>query len=181
MSETLEEKRVAELTERIEDFLCEGEEFLIRCQDDEIEVIATQQASPIRRTHEELYGFLLSLNQQLRDAALIPRWIVRFVILSLILALHLEWFDGLPLPFDVGKLQNWWVYGLILLFGFAVNSLLKEWRQHQIYAHRRGDFLAHLNDSGLPKYRLLTQVDGDPALAEFSLMLKRDHAQEARY
>ena len=58
MSETLEEKRIAELTERIEDFLCEGEEFLIRCQEGETEVVPGAQASPVRRNHEELYGFL---------------------------------------------------------------------------------------------------------------------------
>jgi len=181
MSETLEEKRIAELTERVEDFLCEGEEFLVRCQDDEIEVIPTQQASPLRKTHEDLYGFLLSLNQQLGDAALIPRWIVRIALLTLILALHLDWFAGLDLPFDLAKLKSGWVYALIGLFGYAVNSLLKEWRQHQIYARRRGDLILELQEGGIPKNRVLTQIEGDPALAECSLLLKRDVLQEARY
>ncbi len=181
ISQTLEEKRIAELTERIDDFLCEGEEFLIRCQDDQIEVIPAQQTSPVRRNHGELYGFMLSLNQQLSEAAVIPRWIVRFLVLVLILGLHLQWFTGLPLPIDVAKLQSWWVYGLILLFGYAVNSLIHELRQHQIYNRRRGELFHILEASGLVKYRLLTQIDGDPSLVEFSSMLKRDHSQEARY
>lgn len=181
MSQTLEEKRIAELTERVEDFLCEGEEFVIRCQDEEIEVLPAQQASPVRRNHEELYGFLLSLNQQLSDAAQIPRWVVRFLVLGMILALELDWFAGLAVPIDFAKLQSWWVYGLLLLFGFAINSLLKEWRQHRIYAGRRSEFLHVLGQIGLAKYRLLTQIENDPALEEVSQMLKRDHTQEARY
>jgi len=181
MSQTLEEKRVAELTDRIADFLCEGEEFLIRCQDDEIEVIPTQHASPLRRSHEELYGFMLSVNQHLREAAIIPRWIVRLLLLSLILALHLDWLSGLALPFQLSKLQSWWVYGLIVVFGYAVNSMLKEWRQHQIYRQRREELLKQLNEYGIPKYRLLTQVEGDDSLDELTMMLKKDHAQEVRY
>lgn len=181
MSQTLEEKRIAELTERIEDFLCEGESFLIRCQDEEIEVLPAQQANPIRQNHEELYGLLLSLNQQLAEAAVIPRWFVRFLVFSMILGLHLEWFSGLALPIDWAKLQSWWVYLLIFLLGYAFNSLLKEWRQHQIYAHRRGELMQHLNESGLGRYRLLTQIEEEPNLSEVSHMLKRDHAQEARF
>jgi hypothetical protein len=181
MSETLEEKRISELTERIEDFLCEGESFLIRCQDDELEVLPAQQANPVRRNHEELYGLLLSLNQQLADAALIPRWVVRLSVLTLILALHLNWFSGWDLPIDLGKLQSLWVYGLMALLGHAVNSLITEWRQHQIYAGRRGELLAHLNEIGLGKYRLLTQIEGEALLSEVSHLVKKDHAQEARF
>jgi hypothetical protein len=181
MSQTLEEKRIAELTERIEDFLCEGEEYLIRCQEGQTEVIPGPEVNPIRRNHEELYGFLLSLNQQLAEAASLPRWIVRLLFLSLILGLHLDWFSGLALPIDLARLQSWWVYALIFLFGFAVNSLIKELSQHHIYASRRSDLLRLLNESGMPKYRLLTQIEGDSALSEASLMLKRDHAQEARF
>lgn len=181
MSQTLEEKRIAELTERIEDFLCEGEEFLIRRQDGETEIISGPEVNPVRRNHEELYGFLLSLNQQLAEAGHLLRWIVRLVFLSLVLGLDLDWFSGFGLPIDFAKLQSWWVYALILLFGFAVNSLIKELAQHQIYAGRRSDLLRLLNDSGLPKYRLLTQIEGDSALSEVSHMLKRDHAQEARF
>ncbi len=181
LSQTLEEKRVAELTERVEDFLCEGEEFLVRCLDDEIEVIPAQQASAVRRTHEDLYGFMLSLNQQLSEAAAVPRWIVRLGVLALILGLHLDWFAGLPVPIEMAKLQSWWVYGLMLLLGYAVNSLVHEWRQHQIYNNRRAELLHLLNESGLPKYRLLTQIEGDPAVSDFSSMLKKDHTQEARY
>lgn len=181
MSQTLEEKRISELTERIEDFLCEGEAFLIRCQDDAVEVLPAEQANPVRRNHEELYGLLLSLNRQLSDAALIPRWMVRFLTFGLILALHLEWFSGLALPIDLAKLQNYWVYGLILLLGFAINSLIKEWRQHQIYGHRRGELLAQLNETGLGKYRLLTQIEGESDLSDISHMLKKDHAQESRF
>jgi hypothetical protein len=181
MSQTLEEKRIAELTERIEDFLCEGEEFLIRCQEGETEVIPGPEVSPVRRNHEELYGFLLSLNQQLADAAMLPRWIVRLTLFSLILGLHLDWFSGLALPIDFSKLQSWWAYGLIFLFGLAVNSLIKEAAQHAIYARRRGELLRLLGESGLPKYRLMTQIEGDQALADASHMLKKDHAQEARF
>lgn len=181
MSQTLEEKRVAELTERIDDFLCEGEEFLIRCQEGQTEVIPGPEVSPVRRNHEELYGFLLSLNQQLAEAARLSRWVVRLAFLSLILGLHLDWFSSLALPIDFTKLQNWWVYGLVFLFGFAVNSLIKELAQHHIYANRRADLMRLLRESGLPKYRLLTQIEGDSALSEISHMLKRDHAQEARF
>lgn len=181
MSQTLEEKRIAELKERIEDFLCEGEEFVIRCQDDEIEVLPAQQSSPVRRNHEELYGLLLSLNHQLAQAAQIPRWIIRFLVLGTILAVHLNWLDGLHLPIDFSKLQSWWVYGLLMLFGFAINSLFKEWRQHRIYAGRRSELVHVLQQSGLAKYRLLTQIENDAALEEVSHMLKRDHTQEARY
>jgi hypothetical protein len=181
MSQTLEEKRIAELTERIEDFLCEGEEFLIRCQDGQTEVLAGPEINPVRRNHEELYGFLLSLNQQLSEAANLPRWIVRILFLGLILGLHQDWFSGLPWPIDFAKLQSWWVYGLVFLLGFAINSLIQEWAQHRIYAHRRSEFSRLLNESGLPKYRLLTQIEGDPSLPAVSQMLKKDHAQEARF
>jgi hypothetical protein len=181
MSQTLEEKRIAELTERIEDFLCEGEAFIIRREEDELEVLPAQKDNPIRRNHEELYGLMLSLNQQLAEAASLPRWVVRLMVLSLILALHLEWLSGLPLPIDFAKLQNYWVYGLIFLLGFAINSTIKEWCQHQIYARRRGELMRQLQDSGLPKYQALTQMEGEPALSEVSHMLKRDHAQEARF
>ena len=181
MSQTLEEKRIAELTERIEDFLCEGEEFLIRCQEGETEVVPGPEVNPVRRNHEELYGFLLSLNHQLAEAADLSRWIVRFLFLSVILGLHLDWFSDLALPINFVKLQSWWVYGLVFLFGFAINSLIKEWAQHHVYANRRGELLRLLNESGMPKYRLLTQIEGDASVSEVSHMLKKDHAQEARF
>ncbi len=181
MSQTLEEKRISELTERIENFLCEGEAFLIRFQEDELEVLPAEQASPIRRNHEELYGLLLSINQQLAEAALIPRWVVRLLVLTWILALHLEWFSGLPVPFDISKLQSGWVYALIAVFGFAVNSLFKEWRQHRIYADRRGELLTQIAETGLSKYRVVTHLQDDGELSDISHMLKKDHAQEARY
>lgn len=181
MSQTLEEKRIAELTERIEDFLCEGEEYLIRREEGQTEVLPGAQINPVRRHHEELYGFLLSLNQRLAEAAAIPRWIVRFVFLSLILGLHLDWFSDLALPINFEKLQNWWVYGLIFLFGFAINSLIKELAQHRIYANSRSELLRLLGESGMPKYRLLTQIEGDAALSDAAHILKKDHAQEARF
>lgn len=181
MSQTLEEKRIAELTGRLEDFLCEGEEFLIRCLEGQTEIIPGPEVSPVRRNHEELYGFLLSLNQQLGDAARLFRWIVRLLFLSLILGLHLDWFSGFALPINLAKLQSWWVYALIFLFGYAINSLIKELAQHYIYASRRSELLRLLNESGLPKYRLLTQIEGDSALSDVAHMLKRDHAQEARF
>src|SRR5688572_21320074 len=137
MSQTLEEKRIAELTERIDDFLCEGEEFLIRLQDGQTEIISGPEVNPVRRNHEELYGFLLSLNQQLAEAAQLPRWIVRLLFLSLVLGVHLDWFSGLAMPIDFSKLQSWWVYALVSLFGYAVNSLIKEMAQHHIYGKRR--------------------------------------------
>jgi hypothetical protein len=124
---------------------------------------------------------LLSLNQQLSEAAYIPRGVVRFTFLSVILGLYLDWFSGLAVPIDFAKLQSWWVYGLTFLFGYAINSLIKEFAQHRIYAHRRSELLRLLNEIGMPKYRLLTQIEGDAALSDASYMLKRDHAQEARF
>ena len=180
MSQTLEEKRIAELTERVDGFLCEGESFLIRRQDDELEVVPAESVNPIRRNHEDLYGLLLSLNQELADAALIPRWLVRLSVLAAIVALELEWFSELNLAIDLGKLKSWWVYGLFAVLGFAVNSLVKEWRQHQIYARRRDELISHLNETGLGKYRLLTNIEGEANLSDISYMLKKDQAQEAR-
>ena len=183
MSQTLEEKRIAELTELVEEFLCEGEEYVVRCQDDEIEVLpAATSSSPLKRSHEELYGLLLSLNQQLTEAARWPRWIVRFVFWGVILGLHLDWFSGVAgLPIDVQKLQTPWAYVLIFLFGFGINSVIKEWQQHRIYARHRAELLHHLQNTGLGRYRVLSQIQGDPGLGAIAQWLKRDHAQEERY
>ncbi len=181
MSQTLEEKRIAELTEMVEDFLCEGEAFLVRCEEDQIEVVPAQHANPIRRNHEELYGLMLSLNQQLAQAATLPRWGVRLFVFASILALHLEWFSGLGLPINFAKLQSGWVYGLLFAFGFATNSLIKEWTQHGIYARRRSELQQYITEAGLPKYRVLTEIEGDASLSNVASMLKKDHAQEARF
>ncbi len=181
MSQTLEEKRKMDLADLLEEFLCEGEAYLVRGTEDGIEVIRADEGNLVQRNHEILYGFLLSLNEQLSFAARLICWVVRFVIFSLILAIEYDWFSNVAPAIDFAKLQSLWVYGLLMLFLYAVNSMISEWRQHQIYANRRGELLQFMQESGIPKYRLLTLIDDDPSLQFAAQMIRKDHAQEPRY
>ncbi len=172
-SQTLEEKRISDLTSRLEDFLHEGEEFLVRRADGELEIDRPLSGSRLKKTHEELYGHLLAINQRLEEAGGFLTWIVRLAILGVIVGIELHWFTEIA-GVRVESLQSWWLYFLLALGGYAINSLIRDWFIHRAYARGRDELLAAVDESDLGRYRVLTQIEDDPALSEVSRMLKKD-------
>ena len=174
-SQTLEEKRISDLTLHLEDFLHEGEEFLVRRADGELEVDRPVTGSRLKKTHEELYGHLLAVNQQLEEAGGFLTWLVRLLILAVIVAIELRWYDEIA-GVRVESLQSWWLYLLLALGGYAINSLIRDWFIHRAYARGRNELLRAMAESDLGQYRILTQIEDDDALTEVSRMLKKDHS-----
>lgn len=180
-SEILEDRRAEELAELVDDFVCEGEEFAVSRQDGQVHVVPGGHVSPLKRTHEHFYGLLLSVSQQLAEAsAPLVAWIVRFAGLGGIAAIEREWVThiaGRPIKL----FQSWLVYFLLMLAVYAINSMIRERIVHFVYARRRGELLDEIAACGLGRYRVLSQIEMDDALADVSRMLKKDTEQEARY
>lgn len=169
---TLEERRVQDLTELLTDEVFDGEEFLIRCELGEVQVIPPYTLA-LAHTHPDLNGVLLSVQQRLVDAGTYLVWLVRLLCLAAILCLHLELVETVG-EFSLKPLRSPWIYGFLLLLAYLTNTWLVEIREAAVYSRHRQDLFDELQRTDIGLYRLVTKLDGRLEFAVLLVWLKRE-------
>lgn len=167
--------RADEVSTLLQGSLEEGEGFLVRCQNYSIEVVPFHENEPfeLKHTHEELYGCLLSINEDLSSRRYPYYWILLVAVSFLSLSIHLEWLDTLfQLSFE--PVRSLWFYlaltlAMTVLYNIVIGSV-----ESATYRRRRPELLQAIFESGLSRYRLLSRMEGDPGLSHISEQLKVD-------
>lgn len=167
--------RADEVSTLLEGSLEEGEGFLVRCQNYSIEVVPFHENEPfeLRHTHEELYGCLLSINEDLAKRRYPYFWIVLVAVSFFSLSVHLEWLDqAFQMSFE--SIRNVWFYLALTLAISVIYNVVIAAVESATYRRRRPELLQAIFEAGLSRYRLLSRMEGDPGLSHISDQLKVD-------
>jgi hypothetical protein len=171
MSDNNQDSRRQAVADALREVLEDGEEFYVRCEDDE--VVVTEAATRCQEEHPRLYGHLLSLNEQLAQAG--GSSVVWGLLAAGVfcLGLHLEWFDPW-LGGAADALRSGWFYALFFVAAALALGAFCNQRARAVYRDGRDHLLSLMLSEGLDRDLLLTLIHGDPAVARVAEHLKLD-------
>ncbi len=134
-----DEHRRQQITEAVEHLIQPGEAWVIRKDEEGMEIARTGQSS-LAVSDPELYGRLLQQSERLNGAGGSMCIWGPLVVLILCLGFHLHWFDILLGP-AAEKLRSVWFYGLAVVVSFFLfGSLAQRWERFR-YDQSREAFL----------------------------------------
>ena len=175
MSKSIDAGRSAEIADRLDGMLEDGEAITARHNGGEIEVSATSGA--LRVEHPQLYGRLLAASEDVSNVGTSMLPVVGIVAMGVCLAIQLEWFEAFGI--DAEKVRSFWFYGAVLLAGFFVFGYLVTVLEAQAYRRHRGSLAKAAQEAGYDRFVLLAQIEGDPSLNDVTEAIKKDRKFEA--
>lgn len=127
----------------------------------------------IAEKDKNLYGLLLSVNEQLVKSA--GGLIVVSVVLSVLVCvgLHLGLFDRF-LGEELLILKKWYVYLILVIVAFVIGGVLDDKKSKRIYSRYRSQIFHTAEMARISVYELIVELEGDSSLKEIRKMLKRD-------
>ena len=169
--------RADEVSTMLDGVLEEGEGFLVRCQNYSVEVVPFHENEPfeLKHTHEELYGCLLSINEDISRRRLPYFWIAMVSVVFFSVSLHLFWLDSLS-SFDFSGIRSIWFYLAVTLAVAVIYNIVFAVIESGVYKRRRPELLQAIFEAGISRYRLLSRMEGDPSLSHVADQLKIDDA-----
>lgn len=173
-SEPWNQDRIEQIQDLLDGVVDEGECYLVRCHNGEIEAAAMSKEGivPLRLTHEELYGCMLSINEDISAAGSHLMSVMFFAAVAFCVGIHLQWFAELS-PF-LAKFNSLWFFlpflALVIYVGKTISWIVGD----RVYSFRRNELLQAIFESGLSRYQLLSRMEGDPSLADLATVLKKD-------
>jgi hypothetical protein len=169
--------RADEVATFLEGALQDGEGFLVRCNNFSIEVVPFHEQEPfeLKHTHEELYGCLLSINEEISERQFPYFWLTLVALVFFCLALHLQWLDTL-LNIDFQGIRSIWFYLSTALATVVLYNIIIGFVERSIYRRRRPELLQAIFEAGINRYKLLARMEGDPGISHISDKLKIDRS-----
>ena len=155
----------------VDELVLEGQVFVVSRKDDELEVKdPADSALELRHENPELYGKLLSIDNQFEGRSGFIIGIILLLALGGCAALHIGAFGP-----GAEILRSIWVYLVIvflaiLLIGFVLGGMEK-----LVYSRVVRDLRRDLQDADFTRERLLARIAGDKSLERLSEKLKGDH------
>ena len=172
MAMEIDDDRAADIASALAGRIRTGETFVVRKGESGIEVRASDE-TPLRRTHPEMYGQLLSANEQIVHAGVSYIWIFGIFSLALCVAIHREWFKTFG-SIPVEKLQSVWTYLLVVVAGYVISMYLTEFAEARVYQRWKRTIVEALEKAGMGHYHLLQQIEGHVEVKAISDLIKRD-------
>lgn len=172
MATEIEDDRASEIASALAGRVRTGETIVVRKGESGIEVRSSEE-TPLRRTHPEMYGQLLSANEQIVHAGISYIWILGLISLGVCLAVHREWFKALG-TIPVEKLQSFWTYLLVVIGGYVISMYLTEFAEARVYHRWKRTIVEALEKAGMGHYHLLQELEGHVEVKAISDMIKRD-------
>lgn len=172
MARELDDDRVADIASALNGRIRTGESLLVRKGEAGIEVHVSDE-SPLKETHPELYGQLLSANEQVSQAGMSYFWILGCLALTACIAIHREWFDKIG-TLSVDKLQSFWTYVLVVGAGFVMSIYLTEFAEARVYHRWKRTITEGLEKAGMGRYPLLALLEGHVEVKSIGDLIKRD-------
>ncbi|MBM3993409.1 MAG: hypothetical protein FJ303_04555 [Planctomycetes bacterium] len=169
------DERLESLLRRAETFrelLREGDEITIGLFDGEVHV-AESYRSKFERKHAKLFGRLLSI-----DAQLEPGWTAYMacmvVAATLIIGIHLRWFDSLFGEALGELLQTWWFYAPLAIAMIYLARQANSWYSSFTYRWHRQDLIDIMLVANLDRDLLLVMLRDEEELDNVIHQLKLD-------
>jgi len=170
----VQDERATEIAEALEGLLEDGDEWVVSCDEDEIDVRAADEIDEgLDETHPELYGHLLEVSKELSNAGINFVWVGVLAMGGVCLAIHMNWIDGL-FGIKAEWLQGFWVYLFLLVAAFMVMGYLATQVESLVYARRRKELGESFRRSGMTRWHLLARIEDDPGVEEVAERLKTD-------
>jgi hypothetical protein len=170
----MNENRIAELSQLLDDKVNEGESFSVRKEDDELEIVAeNEDARILAREQPGVYGRLLALNEQLDQAGGFLGSILYVLIAWFCLAIHMSWieaFAGMP----VEQLRSFWLYLAVAVVGFLIHNIIRDFLASFVYRNNRDDLHMAIRQHGVDSFELLARIEDVSAMKAIAKHLKRD-------
>jgi hypothetical protein len=169
--------RADEISTLLQGNLQEGEGFLVRCNNFSIEVVPFNESEPfeLKHTHEELYGCLLSINEDMTERRFPYFWVLLMMVVFVCLGIHLQWFDGYT-GVGLESVRSVWFYISIILASVVIYGVVKSFIERAVYKSRRPELLQAIFEGGITRYRLLARMEGDPGISSIGDKLKIDRS-----
>ncbi len=170
----MQEHRIQEVREMLQDHLHPGEEFRVRWQDDRLDVTPLQGHSSLVHDESELYGLLMTVNERISNAGTGLAFFGLGATLFAILALALDWFEIK----ETQNLRNWWVYVLMASGGLVVTGWLTGLQENAAFRASERELERALDQARLSRYTLLTMIKDDDELDSLTELLKKTPAKK---
>jgi hypothetical protein len=177
MAKHSEARRFERVAAALEDILQDGDELVVRCEDGEIE-ISEAGMTICREKHPQLYGYLLSFNEELSSAGTSVTLLGLFPVALICLGIHLEWWDRMLGGPYTEPVRSIWFYIVVLLGGFFAFGAWADTLEKRAYRQGRDELISLLRSEGIHRDTLLSMIEGDPSVSRVSRHLKLD--SEAR-
>lgn len=172
----IDDHRAAEIAAALDGRIRTGESIVARRGESGVEVRLAEESS-IQRSHPEMYGQLLSANEQISQAGTTIIWVVGLISLGVCAAIYREWFASIG-PIPVEKLHSFWTYILVLGIGFTIAMYLTELAEARVYQRWKRTIVEALERAGMGRYHLLAQLEGHVEVKAVANMIKRDQRFE---
>lgn len=172
MAKTEEKQQDDAVIEALSGILNDGDQLHVICRDGNIQV--TRGKTGCEKDHPRLYGFLLSLNEEIDKAGttLFNLAVVGAVVFCL--GLHLDWWTSWLGDGIVGHLQSIWFYLAFVIGTFFLAGGMGNWFEKRRYQHRREELATLLAEGRLDRYELLALIQNDNALTKVASQIKMD-------
>jgi hypothetical protein len=174
-----EEDTKARVAYALRDIMQDGDRFLVSCKNGAVDVDpppVDEKEEELSKTEPELYGHLMTLNQELSSAGtgLTFFFLIASVLISM--AIGLGWLESL---FDIStdSLESWWVYLLIVILGFMIGGALADGKSKDAFARAYGNLMSMASRAGFNRYTLLARIKDDKELSELVKYLGKEGAE----
>lgn len=149
-----------------------GTRCTVRETPEGLEFTVSKADMPLAEEHPELYGTLLSMNEQIeRGAALLLLTLALLAGVSLAVGKGLVDRVG---PFEVEDLQGWQFYVPLWLLGLGVWGWIDNRIEQMRYTARRSELADLAARAKVSRSRLLARIEGDDAVDDVAKYIKLD-------
>ncbi len=166
------EERFGEIARAIQEYMRDGEELLIRSEDDGISIEPHKSPNRFRILYPKMYGRLASISTQM-NLGCMPTFIAWFVGLAWIFVINSSWGDLLDEQF-VEPMRSWWFYGLLLV-GLTLGSFsLLGVHKARVYRRNRTELIRVMQAEHFDRDLLVALVEDLPNLEHVVKQMKLD-------
>lgn len=165
-------QRIQRRAQNFLEFLRDGDELIIACEDGEVHVDESYR-SKFERTHAKLFGRMLAIEAQM-DTGMLPYFAALVLTGVLIFGLSVGWWDAILSERVSAALNAWWLYIILPLALLYLARLACSRYQTHIYRKNRRDLMDLIAAEKLDRDVLLVMLRDEEDLRSIVHRLKLD-------
>jgi hypothetical protein len=173
MTDSISPERMKIIREHLAGTVQGGEEFIVRWEAGDLAVETLAAYSPLRNSHPELYGQLLSASQRIADAprnSLLVATVLWFVACLVVGASLVDRLFGVA----INNFQHVGLYLGLGLLCFVVVLRYNAYRERAAYQALRDDVERVMVRANLEPETVLAWIESDASVASVAKQLKGD-------
>jgi hypothetical protein len=130
-------------------------------------------AESLRHRHQELYGTLLEIHEQVNDCGTLTFGTYSVVLMMAYAALWSGLYQHIPALQGLA-LNNFWTYAALFFAAWFAYTGHRRLIERGRYGRHRFGVQDLAGKAGLTRHQLMARLEGDPAVKQALAMIKRD-------